>query len=106
MIETEEILVEATGIALSPRPISAPNTERSDPVDDIHEPRRCVSQLDLTAKKEGQRLPGIARPCFVGLRDINMSNVKDIDHLVTFGANRLRFALRCRGSPKEHSTLI
>jgi hypothetical protein len=90
---------EATAISvLSPRPISAPTSERSDLIEGaVHEPRRCASQLDLTAKKDGPQLPGIFRSGVAGLRDINMSDVKDIDHLTTYGMRRLRFALQCRG---------
>ena len=83
----------------SPRPISAPQlTELSDKgTESILEPRRCASQLDLVSKKDGLQLPNVGRSGPTGIRDINMSKVKDIDQLASLGLLRLRFALQCRG---------
>ena len=83
----------------SPRPISAPQlTEGFDAgFDTSHEPQRCASQLDLSSKKDLPKLPGIGRSCVPLIRDINMSEIKDVDQLIALGLLRLRSALKCRG---------
>jgi hypothetical protein len=89
------------------RPISA-HTDGGQ----MHQTRRCASELNLVTAFEGaDALPEILNldgsSCRT-MRDINMSQIKDVDQLAALGLRRLRFALQCRGAfcPSRHLMIV